>query len=266
MNSRLYILSSLTALSMLCAGCKTSPDAGNSKLDEEDFEAKEALQGIWVDDDTEDVLFCFRGDSIFYPDSTSVPASFRVVDDTLFLSLDVKYPILKRSEHLLWLQSSVGEIRTRKSENPSDTLYFTHQVPMVLSLNHVVKTDSVVNYDNKRYHCYVYVNPTKKKVITTTYTAEGLDVKNVYYDNVVHVCVYEGAKCLYSSDYRKENFEPFLPKDFITRCILSNVQFVKVGLKGFHFYATLATPNGGAFYMVDIIIAPDGSRSFELVQ
>ncbi|MBR6287315.1 MAG: DUF4738 domain-containing protein [Bacteroidaceae bacterium] len=265
MNRRFYITSVLLSC-LLIGGCKAPGGNKEQSAGEENLEAKKALQGIWVDEDSEDVLFRFRGDSIFYPDSTSVPASFKVVGDTLVLSSNVRYPILKRTDHLLWFRSPMGEVHTRKSEVPSDSLYFTHQMPQVLSLNHVVKTDSVVRFDNKRYHCYVYVNPTKKKVVTKSYTSEGLSVNNVYYDNVVHICVYEGANCLYSSDYRKDVFESMVPADFISESILSNVQFVKVSPKGFHFYATLAKPDGGAYYLIDVVIAFDGSKSFELVQ
>ena len=39
----------------------------------ENKEAKALLQGIWVDEESEDVLFKVKGDTIYYPDTTSVP-------------------------------------------------------------------------------------------------------------------------------------------------------------------------------------------------
>ena len=35
----------------------------------EDQEAKKALQGIWIDQETETVSFCAKGDTIYYPDT-----------------------------------------------------------------------------------------------------------------------------------------------------------------------------------------------------
>ena len=32
------------------------------------------LQGVWEDEETDEVLFKLQGDSVYYPDSTSMPA------------------------------------------------------------------------------------------------------------------------------------------------------------------------------------------------
>ena len=50
---------------------------------EEDLTAKKNLQGIWLDDDDDDVAFRVKGDTIFFPDSTSAPTYFRVERDSL---------------------------------------------------------------------------------------------------------------------------------------------------------------------------------------
>lgn len=35
------------------------------------------------------------------------------------------------------------------------------------------------------------------RVIKTTYSEDGISMDNVYYDNVMHICVYEGKRaCL----------------------------------------------------------------------
>ena len=38
------------------------------------------------------------------------------------------------------------------------------------------------------------------RVIKTTYSEDGISMDNVYYDNVMHICVYEGKKSLFASD------------------------------------------------------------------
>ena len=67
----------------------------------EDTAAKKLLQGIWLDGDDEDnVVFRVKGDTIYYPDSTSQPVYFYIVGDTLVMkgaNLS-KYPIMKQAE------------------------------------------------------------------------------------------------------------------------------------------------------------------------
>ena len=53
---------------------------------EEDREQKALLQGYWVDDETEALAVLVKGDTIFYSDSTSMPAYFRIVGDSLVLA------------------------------------------------------------------------------------------------------------------------------------------------------------------------------------
>jgi hypothetical protein len=59
------------------------------------------------------------------------------------------------------------------------------------------KTDSVVFYGGERYHWYIAINPTRYRVMKTTYTDDGMGVENVYYDNIIHVSLYKGAQKLY---------------------------------------------------------------------
>ena len=53
----------------------------------------------------------------------------------------------------------------------------------------MTEQDSVVNYNGTRYRAYVYINPSKMKVVKTSYTEEGMSMDNVYYDNVMHICM-----------------------------------------------------------------------------
>ena len=49
-------------------------------------------------------------------------------------------------------------------------------------------SDSIVNYNGSRYRAYVYIKPSKMRVIKTIYTEDGISMDNVYYDNVMHIC------------------------------------------------------------------------------
>ena len=143
---------------------------------------------------------------------------------------------------------------------------FESQKPKILTYTDVVKRDTVVNYDNQRYHCYVAINPTRYKVHRATYNEDGVEVDNVYYDNIVHLSVYKGAECLYSRDLRKEMFKGKVPAQFLAQSILSNMEFSKVDSKGFHFDTTVCIPDGASCYMFDVTIGFGGKSVIQLLE
>ena len=63
----IYILVALSALS----ACRNR-DAGY-QMSHEDKQAKEMMQGIWTNGESSDPAMLAKGDSIFYPDSASMP-------------------------------------------------------------------------------------------------------------------------------------------------------------------------------------------------
>ena len=66
-------------------------------------------------------------------------------------------------------------IRDRhKSEDPNDSLSFVGQEMIIPTYTEVTKRDSIVNYDGSRYRAYVYINPSKMRVIKTIYTEDGI--------------------------------------------------------------------------------------------
>jgi len=227
------------------------------------------LAGIWVDDETDAVQFLVRDDSIFYPDTSSLPARFAVFDDTLVvLSRDnSRYPLKQVLDHSMVYESLTGEERVlRRSNNPDDSLLFLHHSYAPILLGQLVKRDSVgFSPSGDRYHLYIDVNPTRKKVYKTTYTDEGMAVQNVYFDNIIHIAVYEGRRCLFTHDFHKEEFASFVPEAFISGAVLSNMEFGRLVKEGCHFYATLCEPEGARCYVVDIVIGYDGSKNMKLV-
>ena len=116
-----------------------------------------------------------------------------------------------------------------------------------------------MTYNGARYRAYVYINPSKMKVIKTTYSEDGISMDNVYYDNVMHICVYEGKKSLFASDITKQMFDKVVPEDFLVQAILSDPKFLKVDRNGFHYQAILAIPESSVYSIAELEISFDGT-------
>ena len=52
----------------------------------------------------------------------------------------------------------------------------------------------------------------------------------------------------------------------IIRAILSDMDFMGVDSKGYHYQATVCIPDGASCYMVNITAGKDGGLAFELVR
>lgn len=241
---------------------------GTSVTDDvrEDTSAKALMQGIWQEETTEEVVFRAEGDTIYYPDPNDQPAYFRIVGDSLELG-GRHYPIVRQTEHTLWFRNQSGEVtKLVKSKEDEDTLAFAHRPAEVLSPKEVVKSDSVVNYGGQRYHWYIAVNPTRYRVSKTNYNSEGVAVENIYYDNIIHISLYQGAKCLFSRDIKKGMYETEIPASFLEQAILGNMKYSLIDARGVHFDATLCIPDEASCYLVETIVGFDGQLSLKLLE
>lgn len=234
---------------------------------EEDRDAKTMLQGFWVDDETEELAVHVKGDTIFYSDSTSMPAYFRIVGDSLVLASGATYNIDRLSENLFWFHNQNGDlVKYRRSSNPEEDSTFVHDTPRIMTYTHQVKTDSVVSYGGDRYHWYIAINPTKYKVIKHSYSDDGVEVDNVYYDNIMHISVYKGAQKLYSSDFRKSQYNKYVPADFLEQAVLGNMEFSNIDAEGLHFNATLCIPDDASCYLVETLISYKGELKMKTIE
>ncbi len=255
----------LTALTISIGGCRER--AKQVSAPQEDLAAKKMLQGIWVNEDEESVAFEAQGDSIFYPDTTSQPVRFQIVEDTLVLhgAEDIKYPIIKQTPHLFIFKNQNGdEVKLEKSDDPDDAAQFTHQKPKAVNQNQLIKRDTIVSYNNVGYHCYVTVNPTTYKVVKASYNDEGVEVDNVYYDNIVNLNVYHGATKLFSGDFRKQQFKHIVPEDFLGQAILSDLIFDSIDKNGVHYIAVLVIPDSMSSYEVQLTVSYTGHLQMRL--
>lgn len=250
---------------LLMVGCG-GQQASNQEV-AEDRAAKELMQGIWIDSETENVSFRVAGDTIFYADTTSMPACFKIVGDSLMMSSGTTYAIEKQTEHLFWFRNQNGDlIKLEKSAEAEDVSSFTASKPTVMTYTHQVKTDSIITYGGERYHWYIAINPTRYKVVRRTFNDDGMEVENVYYDNIMHISVYRGAQCLYSSDIHKKDFQKLVPANFLNEAILANMEYNKADAAGLHFNATLCIPDGASCYLVETLVSYKGSMTMKLLE
>lgn len=225
------------------------------------------LQGVWVDAETGDVSFQVKGDTIFYSDTTSMPAYFKIIGDSLVLGSGTSYAVVKQSPNLFWFTNQNGDmVKLQKSDDPAVGLEFVRDEPQVLTYTQQVKKDSVVMFNGERYHWYVAINPTKYKVVSRTYNDDGLEVENVYYDNIMHISVFHGSRQLFSSDIRKQDYKKLIPANFLEEAILSAMDFTHIDAEGLHFNATVCRPDGASCYMVDTQIAFTGQQTMKLLE
>ncbi len=251
----------LGALLLSLSGC--SSRQGGSTERPENKEAKALLQGVWMDAETDNVVFKMEGDSVFYSDSTSVTAYFKVVDDTLYIGRTARYHIERQTEHLICFQSPDGDlIKLYKVEEEVADDY-EPQKAQVLSLTDVEKKDTVVFWGGERYHLYIAINPTKYKVSRRTVNEDGLEVENVYYDNVIHLSIFQGSRQLFSRDFRKQQYEKQVPSQFFNESILNDMDLMKTDASGFHLYLSICKPGDASCYQLEHIVSFNGQLTIK---
>ena len=251
----------------LMSSCSGQPQK-KEEMEKEDLIAKEWLQGTWIDDMTETPLFTAKGDTIYYIDEPAAPVAFKIIEDTLktYGRKVSNYHIKKQGKSFIWIQSFMGDIlQLSKAENSQDSLWIPRQTPKEKT-NNVISKDNVVHFNNQRFRGYVYINPTNIKVHQPEITEEGLEIENIYYDNIIHICVYEGKNKLFGRDMKKQDFESLIPAEYYQRAILSDMEFGGVNAKGYQYQATLCIPNSASCYLINISITKDGDITYELVQ
>lgn len=271
MKRSIFLLTALTLLGSCRNRARFAPEDGGvpAVVRQADSATMGKLEGIWVDDETDAVLFLIRKDSIIYPDTNNLPARFAVFDDTLVVQSqeEPRYPLKQVGSNTLIYESLSGELmHLHRSTNLDDSLLFLHRQYAPILLGQKVKRDTVVfSPAGDRYHLYIDVNPTTHKVYRTSYTDEGLAVENVYYDNIIHISVYAGRQSVFSRDFCKKDFAELVPEPFLNEAILSNMEFGRIDKHGCRFNATLCEPEGTRCYVVAINVGYDGSKNLELV-
>lgn len=249
--------------------CSTKQEKATKHSMKEDLAKKALLQGTWMDNHTEVPILQIKGDSMYYMDAMPFPVAFKVIGDSLFTygAQVVSYYIDKLDQYSLELQTEIGDvIQMGRFDESMDSFLFTSEPESSEPSREVIQKDHVSYYNNVRYRGYVYINPSQIKVVRPEYSEEGFKVDHVYYDNVIHICVYEGKKKLFGKDIFKKDFTGIVPDDFLQWAILSDMDFMGVNEKGYQYQATVCIPNVASCYLVNLSIATDGNISYELEQ
>ena len=234
----------------------------------ENREAKITLQGVWMDAETEEVAFYISGDTIVYADNTAQPTLFRIIDDTLFVGTDnTSYPIIRLTRNIFkFYNQNAEEVSLVHTDDPQKEKSFSGNDYAVQTVIEQVKSDTVVNYAGVRYHLYTAINPTTYKVVVPTYTAEGMRVDNVFYDNIINISVFQGRDRLFKQDFRKSQFDGIVPNPFLSQAILCAMDYTKTDARGFHFACRICIPNDAGCYLLDAVISFDGKVDLEVLE
>lgn len=262
-NTGISKVFAFTLLLSCLIGCKQKT---GQELQErqENTEFKRMLQGIWLDE-SENLAFQAKGDTILYPDSTSMSVAFKVYDDSIAIG-GTKYGIVKLSPHFFCMKNQNGDVvKYTKTDDSEYNRYFEQRKVDIAVYSGVVKTDTVFMWQGERYHSYIAVNPTKYKVICNVLNDDGVEVGNVYYDNIIHLSVYHGERQIFSRDFRKHEYAKFVPKDILDKSILNKMEFSHGDADGLHFYTSICMPGAVSCYMLDTRITYEGELLMELL-
>ena len=248
------------ALVLLLSSCKDNGKPADA-VPEENEAAKKMLQGIWLNEDDDEVSMKIKGDTIFYADSTMQAVCFAVINDSLVVKgyNEMRYPIIKQTEHVFQFRNANGDIvKLVKSDDNGDDYAFKRQQTVTLNQRQLIKRDTVVCTERYKFHIYVQVNPSTYKVIRTAYNQDGVQVDNVYYDNIINVCVYNGGNRLFSSDFHKQDFKRYIPSDYLAQSVLSDIILDKVSNDGVELCASVCVPDSPTSYIVRLTVSPEG--------
>lgn len=253
---------------MLLTSCKDA-NKENVAMQEENTEAKAMLQGVWLDADNEEVTMRVSGDSIVYADSTLAPVHFAIVNDSLVLkgySEVTRYAILKQTEHVFQFENLQGDVVSlvKADENSVENeVAFVAPKPQSAQQSIIEKRDSVVSGGDHSYRVYTQINQSRSRVVSTSYNDDGVKTETVFYDNVINVCVYEGARRVYGHDFKKKEFQNYVPDDYLKQSRLSDVVIDKVSDDGVEMLAFLGVPDAMTSYVVRLIISHDGKLTMK---
>jgi hypothetical protein len=205
------------------------------------------------------------GDTIFYNDTNSTPVTFRIYHDqlTVFGADTVVYQIDRQTAQTFSFHApDEPVINLSKSDNPNDSALFSPaQTPIVPVYTEVVQRDSIVFFGGHRYHAYATINPSKIRVTKTSYTDEGLDVSEFFYDNIMHICVYEGKERLFGRNITKQTLTGHLADNFLATSILADIHFEHIDAVGFTFTLLVCVPDSINCVEVELTVSFDGVLS-----
>lgn len=267
LGKSILIVTYLTVIStVICTlySCKNTQEPVTEIT--EDIVAKKKLQGIWTNEYEGNIVFSIHGDSIYYNDSLSTPAKYRVNNDTLYIynQNTEKYPIHKlNSSTLVFINANGDEVTLTKS-NETQMLKGERKGTVTLNQGKKLKKDTILTFHDKHYHAYTQVNPTTYKVFIQSRNNDGMNVESIYFDNIVHIALYEGNRRIFGQNISKSDFSKYVPKSYLDQAVLSDIYAEKATDNGVRFVAIITIPNSYTNYHVNIDISSNGQKTFSL--
>lgn len=237
-------------LLLFIVSCSTPSHKGNKTERTTDPNIKALLQGVWLDKNTESPVLKIEGDSLLYASNSNVRMRYLVTEDTLFVQglYTVPYPLIECSEHALSFKTPMGDEMYLYKDERGDITITPMSAPVSKPVSQVIKKDSVVMVGKQRYRGYVTINPTTVKVVRPGVTEDGFSIDNVYFDNIIHICVYEGRNEVCGKDIKRNMFDGIVPAEFLSVSILQDMSFLGMKNNKFVFRATLRVPDGPSYY------------------
>ena len=243
------LLICILTLLVLLTACKNR--GTDFQQQHEDRQAKEMLQGLWTNGENSDPAMLVKGDSIFHPDSASMPVRFWIYQDTIYLQGQNihGYKIEKQAAHLLKFANQNGD-----------------EVKLIKSMNTFLEQsqDTVIRTDLGYFQSKVHVQTTSDKVVKTTYNDNGIEVDNIYLDNVASLRLYNHGTPVFAHDFRKQEFQSLIPKSFLSRSILRKMYFTHADAKALYYYVVIGIPDADTTYVIELRVTPDGRMSKKL--
>ena len=258
-------LSLLTAIAvcivLVACGNKTS----NTQNRTEDKEKKQLLQGVWTNELDGSIVFSVKGDTIFFADTLSTPATFHIYGDSIQIDYHpaICYKITRCSQTTFkFINTDGDEMSLTKSAN-----FKSGKTPQHFQINQgcIIKKDSIINSKQTKYHAYTQVNPTTYKIYKQQTNADGMQVETTYFDNIVYIALYDGNKKIYGHNIEKKQFKKLVPESYISQAILSEIKITGLAPNGgVRYDAILMRPDSYTSYIVHIDITSSGKISFSL--
>ena len=232
-----------------------------------DSTIRKQLQGVWLDKNTESPVLKIEGDTLIYASKSDSRMRYLLVDDTLFVLglYTVPYPISERTENTLCLKTPMGDEISLYKDDRADLLIEEPEFVEDKPVQQVVKKDSIITIGKNRYRGYITINPTTIKVVRPGVTEDGFSIDNVYYDNIIHICVYEGREQLCGKDIKRSMFNGIVPNEFLSIAILQDMNFLGKKEQDFMFRAALRVPDGPSYY-ANVLINEENKIKILLIE
>jgi hypothetical protein len=268
MKRLFHILSyAFCTATLLTVFCQCSYSGTDYTREHEDKEAKEMLQGVWVNDEEGAPALMARGDSLFFPDGASLPVAFWIYKDSLYTQGNTtnQYLITKQAEHLFKFFNKAGdEIKLVRNDDKQLIPLFTQARPYAQNIFRTTDLDTIADGGLRHYDCNLHIEPTSDRVFKPTFNNEGIEVDNLYLDNVARLRVSTKGVSIFSHDFRKQEFSSFVPAEFMKQSILRDVVYDKADTAAVYFDAVIGIPDAASCYVVELKISKDGRLTKKL--